>query len=75
MYLTQNNLELFDLSEYDGKEWQHFQVPLKKSSDNPYRLVFKVKRGKNSDGSFGAIAIDDILITNQNCESKYKRIV
>lgn len=72
VHLLKNDLHLLNLSNYIGKEWHRLQVPLGKTSHNSYKLVFKVERGKNSDGSFGAIVIDDILIANQHCHCKYR---
>ncbi|XP_071133034.1 uncharacterized protein [Mytilus edulis] len=68
VYVLQDDSQLLDLSKYDGKEWLYLRVPLKDTSDNLYKLAFKVIRG-NGGGSFGAIAIDDILIENQNCDT------
>ncbi|CAC5403054.1 unnamed protein product [Mytilus coruscus] len=53
--------------KYEKGKWHHIQIPLEKTSFNSYQLVFKVRRGKYWDGSFGAIVIDDILIENKIC--------
>ncbi|CAC5355483.1 unnamed protein product [Mytilus coruscus] len=69
VYVLQNDLQLLDLSKHYGSGWHQFQIPLEKTSNLPYKLIFKVERGKWSDGSFGAIVVDDIVISNQNCNS------
>lgn len=72
VYILQNEIEILQISNYDHDKWHRVQIPLKTKSHHPYKLAFEVTRGNY--GSFGAIFIDDILIDNQKCNCKYRRV-
>lgn len=68
--MYQNTKMLFDLSNYDQDEWHYKQISLEKSV-NFNKLTFEVIRENGWNVYYGAIVIDDILIENQRCNSKY----